>query len=72
MNRNELTTLIKSFCDEHKYKFVDDIQVGNSVLVLIRSQDCAKALDLFLTEQGLEHTTPALIVDGIGSYITIH
>lgn len=71
MSRDKVVELVKSLCSEHNYAFVDDIQVGKSVLVLIRGEDCAKAFDSFLTEQGLEHTTPAMIVDGIGSYITI-
>lgn len=71
MNRNDIVELVKSFCSENKLTFVDDIHVGDSVLVLIRGEKCAKMFDNFLTEHGLTHTTPALIVDGIGSYIAI-
>lgn len=71
MSRNEIVELVKSLCSEKNLSFVDDILIGNSVLVLIRGEDCAKVFDCFLTEQGLMHTTPTLIVDGIGSYITI-
>lgn len=71
MSRQSIVELVMSLCKEKLFTFVDDIQVGNSVLILIRGQNCAKVLDQFLTEQGLEHTTPAMIVDGIGSYVTI-
>lgn len=71
MSRDEIVSCIKTFCALHNYKFVDDIRIGNFVLVLISGNDCAKVFDCFLTEQGLEHTTPTMIVDGIGSYITI-
>lgn len=71
MNRNEIKELVKSLCAKQGYTFVDDVLVGKSVLILIRGQDCAKVFDEFLIEHSLEHTMPTLIVDGIGSYITI-
>nr|DAW00996.1 MAG TPA: hypothetical protein [Caudoviricetes sp.] len=71
MSRDDVVELVKSLCTEKQLTFVDDILVGNSVLVLISGNDCARVFDCFLTEQGLEHTTPTMIVDGIGSYITI-
>lgn len=71
MSREDIVEAVKSMCSEHKFELIDDIKVGNSVLVLIRGKECANVLDLFLKEQGLEHTTPTMIVDGIGSYITI-
>lgn len=71
MSRNEIVELVKSLCSEKNLTFVDDILIGGSVLVLIRGENCTKVFGCFLTEQGLMHTTPALIVDSIGSYITI-
>lgn len=72
MSREDTVSLVKGFCQERQFRFVDDVLIGHSVLILITGDaTCAKAFDLFLTEQGLEHTTPAMIIDGIGSYITV-
>lgn len=71
MTRADLVNEVKILCQEHQLQFVDDVLVGNSVLILVRGEESKRILGLFLKEQGLEHTTPTMITDSIGSYVTI-
>lgn len=72
MGRTELVEEVHRMCAEHNIEFVDDIKIGNALLVLIRGKHSKELLDELLTDLGLEHTSPTLIVDGIGSYVTIN
>lgn len=60
---------VKLFCKESKITFVDDVKVGNSLLILITGDNSAKKLEAFLTEQGWRHSTPMAVSDAIGSYV---
>lgn len=58
-------------CSRKGLKFIDDVLIGNTVLILVRGEECKAALSELLTDLKVEHTTPAMIVDGIGSYVII-
>ena len=71
MNRIEVVRLVKTFCADKQFRYIDDIGFGKRVLILISGENCVNEFDQYLNDIGLEHTTPALIADGIGSYINI-
>lgn len=71
MTRNMLIDYIKSLCQKKNLELVDDIQVGDDILVIVKGEDCATILDEYLHTMGLAHTTPTMIADGIGSYVTL-
>lgn len=71
MDRQTLVTSIKTLCERHKVKFVDDVKVGRSVLILVVSENAIGLLTEWLTAMQVEFTTPMMMTDAIGTYVTI-
>lgn len=72
MNRIELVDIIKQYCLNNKIKFIDDIKVGNDILILVAGVDSAKKLKECLLTLNVKHTTPLLVADAIGSYVSLY
>ena len=72
MNKNEIISSIKQYCKANKLTYVDDVTVGQNILVLVLGTDSANKLNECLTNLELEHTTPTVVSDAIGSYIKMH
>lgn len=71
MEREELVTITKDFCKDNSLVFVNDIKVGNSILLLVKGENCKDLLEEHLTSLGLEHTKADIILECFGSYVTL-
>ena len=71
MTKAELVEQTKQFCTKNSLKFLDAIQIGRDVLLIIHGDKSAKLLDEFLANLNLKHSTSTVIADGVGSYVTL-
>lgn len=71
MNANELICVVKHYCNENQMTYVDDIKIGNDILILVLGDNAADKLKNCLADLKVKHTTPMAVSDAIGSYVSL-
>lgn len=71
MNSEELVKAVKHYCNENQMTYVDDIRIGNDILILVLGDNAADKLKNCLTDLKVKHTTPMAVSDAIGSYVSL-
>lgn len=71
MTQAELKAELKAFCKKKALRYLDCIPIGRDILILVTGDGSAEKLKGFLSNLGVQHTTPHSISDGIGSYVRL-
>ena len=71
MTAQDLYEDFRTYCHHKKLEFITAVPVGNSVMLLVKGNKVIKLLKQYLDERDLEYTEPALMLEAIGTYVTL-
>lgn len=72
MSADEIIHAVKQYCEKNKLIYIDDISVGKDILILVIGDKSVEKLHSCLTDLNVKHTTPMVVADAIGSYISLN
>lgn len=71
MTEQELREGFRTYCYHKKLEFIAAVPIGKSVMLLAKGNKVIKRMKQYLNEQGLEYTEPSLMLEAIGTYVTL-
>jgi len=71
MTHQELYLDFRDYCHHKKLEFITAVPVGKSLMLLAKGKNVVKLMRDYLKATGLEFTEPAVMLDAIGTYVTI-
>ena len=71
MTEIELRESFRNFCHHKKLEYVTSVKVGKNLMILAKGNNVIKLMRQFFDGTGLEYTEPSIILDAIGTYVTL-
>lgn len=71
MTSQELELGFKDYCHHKKLEFIMAVPIGKSVMLLAKGNKVVKLMKDYLNAKGLEYTEPAVMLEAIGTYVTV-
>ena len=71
MTSQELEFDFKEYCHHKKLEFVIAVSIGKSLMLLAKGDKVVRLMKDYLDAKGLEYTEPAIMLEAIGTYVTI-
>nr|DAH41673.1 MAG TPA: hypothetical protein [Bacteriophage sp.] len=71
MTSQELELGFKDYCHHKKLEFIMAVPIGKSVMLLAKGNKVIKLMKDYLNAKGLEYTEPAVMLEAIGTYVTV-
>ena len=71
MTSQELELDFKDYCHHKKLEFITSISIGKSLMLLAKGDKVIKLMKDYLNAKGLEYTEPVIMLEAIGTYVTV-
>lgn len=71
MTSQELELDFRDYCHHKKLEFVTSASIGKSLMLLAKGDKAVKLMKDYLDAKGLEYTEPTVMLEAIGTYVTI-
>ena len=71
MTHQELYLDFRDYCHHNRLEFVTAIPIGKSLMLLAKGDKVVRLMKDYLNAKGLEYTEPAVMLEAIGTYVTV-
>ena len=71
MSAQELYEDFREYCHHKKLEFITAVPVGKSVMLIAKGNKVIQLMKQYLDAKGLEYTEPCIMLEAIGTYVTL-